>query len=269
MRQTVLVSHFFNEEFLLPYFLRHHVPMFDHGVMIDHASTDRSVEIIRQLAPGWEVVDTRLDCFDAIENDREVEEHEARFPEAWKVVLNTTEFVIHPDLRGLLAGLEAAGQECLWMKDFAVVDTLEEQNVEPTDDPLWLQREHGFDAASVRSRMIHHWPHGDWIMGRHSSHRSRKNQGMVDDRVLVLWFGWSPMSRCRPRKLQIQTRIPIQDKCLRRGVEHIQTPESLQSAFEGFSLASCHMPSVYPAYKQRMEEMRAAYFAVGSPWRAG
>src|SRR6516164_5807036 len=50
-----LISHFWNEEFLLPYWLRHHLPLFDHGVLIDYTSTDRSVEIIHELAPHWEV----------------------------------------------------------------------------------------------------------------------------------------------------------------------------------------------------------------------
>lgn len=267
MRQ-VLISHFFNEEFLLPYFLRHHVPMFDHGVMINHCSTDSSVDIIKALAPGWEIVDTTLENFDAELNDREVESHEARFPDDWKVVLNVTEFIIHPDLRWFLREQLKKNQHWVWMRDFGIVDTLEEQDKPVTDEPLWLQREHGFDAATVRSRMIHRYQHGDWILGRHSSHKSRKHPGMLTDEVLVLWYGWSPMSCCRPRKLQIQTRIPEKDKALRRGVEHIQTPESLQETYLGFAAGSCHLPSVYPAYRNGIEAMKSAYFAEGSPWRA-
>jgi FkbM family methyltransferase len=39
---TTLIGHFRNEEYLLPWWLRHHVPMFDHGVLIDYSSTDAS-----------------------------------------------------------------------------------------------------------------------------------------------------------------------------------------------------------------------------------
>ena len=31
----VVVSHFFNEAYLLPWWLRHHRDVFDHGVLID------------------------------------------------------------------------------------------------------------------------------------------------------------------------------------------------------------------------------------------
>ncbi|MCA3390648.1 MAG: glycosyltransferase family 2 protein, partial [Roseomonas sp.] len=37
-----VICHFFNEAYLLPWWLKHHVPIFDHGVMIDHGSTDGS-----------------------------------------------------------------------------------------------------------------------------------------------------------------------------------------------------------------------------------
>lgn len=258
MRRTVLISHFFNEEFLLPYFLRHHVPMFDHGVMINHASTDASVDIIKTLAPGWEIVDTELECFDAEKNDREVERHEARHPDAWKAVLNTTEFVMHPDLRGFLANLESADRMAVWMKDFAIVDREDEQDMDVTDDPLWMQRSHGFDPFNVRSRMIHRFEHGKWILGRHSSHAHHKHPTVINQKILVLWYGWAPMSRCRPRKLQIQTRIPEADKIRRRGIEHVQTPETLQEEYLKFARSSVHLPSSYPAYKEMIDSMKKA-----------
>ena len=77
-----LISHFWNEEFLLPYWLRHHYPLFDHGVLLDYASTDQSVEIIRALAPRWEVRPSRNQWFDARDADAEVMEVEREFAEA-------------------------------------------------------------------------------------------------------------------------------------------------------------------------------------------
>ena len=55
MRKTV-VTHFFNEEYLLPWWLEHHKKYFDHGVMIDYNSTDSSVEIIKKICPTWTIV---------------------------------------------------------------------------------------------------------------------------------------------------------------------------------------------------------------------
>jgi len=36
----ILFSHIYNEEYLLPFWLKHHKKIFDHGVIIDNFSTD-------------------------------------------------------------------------------------------------------------------------------------------------------------------------------------------------------------------------------------
>src|SRR4051812_48551649 len=100
-----VISHFWNEEFLLPYWLKHHYPLFDHGVLIDYASTDRSAEIIHELAPQWEVRSSANVWFDARDVDAEVMAVEREF-NGWKVALNTTEFLLCPDLRLFVRWLE-------------------------------------------------------------------------------------------------------------------------------------------------------------------
>lgn len=90
----VVVSHFFNEAYLLPWWLRHHRDVFDHGVLIDRCSTDESVNICRELVPSWEVVRSETAQFEAIMCDFEVMKHEARFPNAWKIALTITEFLV-------------------------------------------------------------------------------------------------------------------------------------------------------------------------------
>src|SRR5262245_52269241 len=100
-----LISHFYNEEDLLPHWLKHHVEMFDRGVMIDYASTDNSVDVIRQLAPHWEIRQSRNHYFEAVAVDLEVMDIETAC-EGWKMALNTTEFLLHPDLRGFLREFE-------------------------------------------------------------------------------------------------------------------------------------------------------------------
>src|SRR5688572_7700041 len=89
--RTVLM-HFYNEQYLLPWWLKHHVELFDHGVLIDYASTDESPDICRRLAPHWKLVQSQNAIFDEYDVDYEVMEHEAQLP-GWKMVLNTTEFL--------------------------------------------------------------------------------------------------------------------------------------------------------------------------------
>ena len=98
MAQRVVVSHFFNEAYMLPWRLRHHREIFDHGVLIDYHSTDASVEICRELVPHWEIVPSENATFAARLCDFEVMKHEQRFPDAWKLALNTTEFFVAPGL---------------------------------------------------------------------------------------------------------------------------------------------------------------------------
>ena len=73
MNGTIL-SHFYNEEYLLPYWLKHHRNYFDHGIMIDYASTDNSVDIIKTLCPNWRVVSSKNLNFEATSVDKEAKE---------------------------------------------------------------------------------------------------------------------------------------------------------------------------------------------------
>ena len=87
-----VVSHFYNEEYLLPWWLNHHKKVFDYGIMINYASTDRSVEIIKEICPHWLVVDSAFKEFDAILIDQEVMYYESQVP-GWKICLNIPEFL--------------------------------------------------------------------------------------------------------------------------------------------------------------------------------
>ena len=51
---TTVISHFYNEEYLLPWWLMHHTKLFDHGILINKGSTDRSAQISKRFAPYWE-----------------------------------------------------------------------------------------------------------------------------------------------------------------------------------------------------------------------
>jgi nucleoside-diphosphate-sugar epimerase len=59
-RRTLLITHIYNEEFMLPYFIRHHAGMFDHAIVIDYNSMDASRSILAREAPAtWRIVQAR------------------------------------------------------------------------------------------------------------------------------------------------------------------------------------------------------------------
>ena len=79
-----IISHFYNEEYLLPWWLEHHKKYFDYGLMINYNSTDRSVEIIKDICPDWQIVNSTNEQFDALRVDSEVSYYEEQIP-GWKI----------------------------------------------------------------------------------------------------------------------------------------------------------------------------------------
>lgn len=232
MAVLTLISHFYNEEFLLPHWLTHHVRLFDHGVLIDYASTDRSLEICRALAPHWEVRPSQNSCFDAYAVDLEVMQIERGF-DGWKMVLNTTEFLFHPDVRGYIASLESDEPDlgCVATRCAVMCDSSAECAGADTNRPMVLQKHYGYvdyGQQTRRLRFLHRFSDGRYHLGRHGTDHPAR----LRDDLLLLWFGFSPwVEQLKARKLQIQTRIPDHDKRAWRGKEHITTPAQLEEAF--------------------------------------
>jgi hypothetical protein len=245
---STLISHFWNEAFLLPFWLRHHLPMFDRAVLIDYGSTDGSREIIKQLAPDWEVRTSRNEWFDARDADAEVMAVEREFG-GWKMVLNTTEFLLSYDLALYVRWMARYRPEVegVWAFDLIVVDPLSERDREVTDAPLHYQKRWGYHGGGGRSRMLHRCADGRYLGGRHKSPIVDR---VVDDGLFLLWFGWSPMRYIRERKLQIQQRISARDRAERLGKQHIVTPEGLEAAYRQEAARAHELTRVYPAYKE-------------------
>lgn len=242
-----LISHFWNEAFLLPYWLRHHYPLFDHGVLLDYGSTDGSADIARTLAPGWEVRPSRNEWFDARDVDAEVMAVEREFG-GWKLVLNTTEFAVCHDLPLYVRWAEKYRPDVsgIWGYDLAIVDPLAERDAAVTDAPLYFQKRWGYHAGGARSRLLHRSADGRYDTGRHASAIAGKG---LDDGVFVVWFGWSPMRYVTERKLRIQERIPPRDRTDRLGRHHIVTAAELESAYLNEATKAYDLWDRHPVYR--------------------
>ena len=66
------ICHYYNEEYLLPYWIEHHKRIFDNIIFIDHHSTDRSNEIILKHYPKENIVTSINKEFNAKDCDEEV-----------------------------------------------------------------------------------------------------------------------------------------------------------------------------------------------------
>ncbi len=218
-----IISHFYNEEYLLPWWLEHHKKYFNHGIMINYASTDNSVSIIRQKCPDWTVINSRNQFFDAKLIDEEVMDIESSVV-GWKTCLNITEFLV-----GDYSLLNNTPDQEITVPCFIMVDAYPE--VLPSYDKLLIEQKHhgihyqGRDPLARRPRLIHNKKRVEYPLGRHYSEYNT-------EKLKVLWYGWSPFNKkTLDRKLQIQNRIPESDKARGFGSQHIADENKLKRIF--------------------------------------
>ncbi|MBX3117429.1 MAG: glycosyltransferase family 2 protein [Fimbriimonadaceae bacterium] len=230
---AVVIAQCFNEEYLLPWWLKHHYPLFDHGVIIDSHSTDRSTEIVRELAPGWEVVPRQSDVFSAETIDLEVMEVERRF-EGWKLSINITEFFCCRDFEMFRAFLEMDGRGMFGIRGVVLVDPPDTYAEPDPVRPLVAQRHHGFfedermgpQTVMMRSRFFHRFPDGAYTFGRHNSGHPHV---WHPPGALILWCGYSPWNeQFLARKLQIKGQLSDEDKKIGWGSQHMLEREELE-----------------------------------------
>jgi|DEB19_MinimDraft_3_1074340.scaffolds.fasta_scaffold42494_2 hypothetical protein len=201
MRKT-LISHFYNEEYLLPWFLNHHKKIFDHGIMIDYHSTDSSCDIIRTICPDWEIIKSKNQYFDPQPVDNEVVEIESRI-DGWKICLNVTEQII-----GNYEIMTTDGGQHL-LPNFFFVDLTREEELDYSI-PLYYQKKDGFaffdnngSLFSERcSRSIHTGTVSYPGAGRHFTH-------YTTDELVIFYYGWCPFNeKAINRKLGMSVKVP-------------------------------------------------------------
>ncbi len=218
--QSTVISHFRNEEQLLPYWLQHHRELFDHGILINYGSSDSSCDIIRELVPEWELIDSRNETFLAGACDAEIMDIEKRLT-GWKMALTTPEFVFLADLKERLELFERSGHKVFAFNIIQVTDSPIDKPL--SSSPLVLQRTYGYrpPEGTRQWRCIHCEETGKYASGRHGS---TGYQWCVDD-TLLLWYGYAPYSMAKSRKLSIQDNVPLNDLLGGHGVQHILTPD--------------------------------------------
>ena len=247
-----VICHVRNESYLLNWWLQHHKDKFDHGIIIDYHSTDRSMDLVKQITPTWQVIKSANKDFNAANCDIEVMNIERsiqqQYPYAWMITLNVTEFLIG-NTRKLLSAFKSkkpVRMQKLLACD-VMIDTDEQYYTEPdANKPLVQQRTFGMpcdysedtiynayagarDFQSIednvmydnrKMRSMHNFPinyfeTSVWRAGRHY-------WGTPAEDFRILWYGYSPFNEhLVNRKLAIQTQIPDADKAVGNGGQHL------------------------------------------------
>ena len=208
--------------------------MFDCAVIIDYDSSDGTVALIKKYAPStWKVVNSRNSEFNAEECDREVMEFEETLP-GWKIALNTTEFLIFPEMFNVLKNLEARSKSAVRISGYTMVDPsqLHDESLD-NEEPLWNRYHFGVPEHEISltyppsktsrpvGRLMHSNATGQYSIGRHAW---EKDDGELPRSVAsILWYGFSPWSpQLVGRKTQIHGRVPKMDLQVGRGTHHYE-----------------------------------------------
>jgi len=214
--KTTLLSHIFNEEYLLPFWLQHHKDMFDDIIIIDYNSTDKSIEICKKICPECKIIKSRNETFDANNVDKEIMNIENEI-EGIKIVLNTTEFLL----------CEIPVKE-LFMKETNQI-SYEINCISPYSNHIYnINNNYELFSNLLNTnvsyhkdrytRFIHNFSNGNYTVGRHNTH----NNCIKTNQAHVIWFGYYPMNNfLLKRKLQIQEKMSQFDKDHGLGFQHL------------------------------------------------
>jgi hypothetical protein len=220
---ATVLCHFYNEEYLLPFWLKHHRSIFTHGIMIDYHSTDKSVEIIKELCPTWEIKTTKNEMFDAYLVDKEVMEIENTIS-GFKIALNVTEFIIAKTEFNLTNDL------CIGMKSYTALSDFKN----PENEVEFINNIQRVCYNPNRGhRIIHSYQNGDYIIGRHFSNHPTT----ISTDMYILWCGFYPWNdNTLKRKCQIKDKIPESDKVRGFGVQHLWNKDQMECVLKYYEL---------------------------------
>jgi nucleoside-diphosphate-sugar epimerase/SAM-dependent methyltransferase len=235
--KTILFSHFYNEEILLTQWIRHHAPLFDCAVLIDHKSTDTSRKIIAREAPeSWNLVNSHLNEFCAQETDNEVAGYENSFDNNdWRLALTTTEFLMTLGLRRKENTTfdNMDGKRAIQIQSVSMIDTDPDATNTQPYNVIAAPKKSGFyfcekpehEKTKVEKYMNGHYNRfmhnirdftNPYWLGRHNFKHPAKPSNLH-----ILKCLYTPFPDFFARKLQIRARIPESNAREGWGFQHL------------------------------------------------
>jgi hypothetical protein len=240
-KNLTIISHIYNEEYLLPWWLKHHKDIADHGIIIDYHSTDRSLEIVKEICPDWIIITSRNEKFQADLVDAEVMDIESTI-DGFKLCLNVTEFLVPKEDINILFDNQLHNI-VYRIRRAAMIDN-DETNIPLPEESLVEKKNFGCvsnsfeelaqisDGLSLANfRFAHNYTSGEYTLGRHSCCLPN----IVDIDSLIYYYQFAPWTtEFIARKLQIKQNIPESDKAAGRGLHHFLTYEDMLSVKQKF-----------------------------------
>jgi hypothetical protein len=224
MENLTVISHIYNEEFLLPFWLEHNSKIFKNGIIIDYMSTDKSLDIIKTMCPHWKIITTRnminnKPNFEASCIDDEVSDIEKTIT-GFKICLNTTEFLfidnnfVFPtptiNLCYMIPAYSAASNDTYFL---------------PKNYNEFLQKMNLISTTNNRhNRFMHNFKYIKYQTGRHQCFA--RTTDIYPNMVILHVANYNKNKFFIDRRMQIQNNIPESDKKHGFGVQHILNSEN-------------------------------------------
>lgn len=219
MENFTVISHIYNEEYLLPFWLEHHSKIFKHGIIIDYYSTDNSIDIITKLCPTWKIIKTKNVIngnpnFEAELIDKEVKEIETTLT-GYKICLNTTEFLFIDNNEIIIDNLDKSIYKIQCHSVYSSSPLFSPNNLKD------LFKNIDFIKIGSRGvRFLHNHITLDYSIGRH--YIINNPTVILSEKMFILHVGnYNINPHFIKRKMQIQKNIPYTDKEKRYGFHHI------------------------------------------------
>ena len=243
---STVIMHFHNEEYLLPWWINHHKKLFDDGILINYHSTDRSVEICKELCPPhWQIVDTVNNDFSVDPIDTEIKMYEKSVV-GFKMTLTATEFLLTP-IPLLNLNRYIIDNKFNYIKTFGVCMVDMYPDDLPTyDEPLYAKKHHGMLTGYrvptyawgpdtyffLYSRYYHNQPFGKYRSGRHEV--DDDNQKQMGD-IFILKYKYSPWNRKSIDRIQQFVPLLVKsDLDQLKVTAHNQTEEEHMNLYNHF-----------------------------------
>lgn len=232
-----VIIHVRNEEYLLKWWIPHHMHRFDSGVVIDYGCTDGSIDLFRKLVPHWNIIKSNNKDFNPNNCDAEVHNVQTKileqYPNSYVIALNATEFLIG-DLNKLVACTTRIQK---LIPCDVMCDPIEYVWKEPDEtQSLIKQRYYGIQEQYDDTNMYNPWLTDNFLTAMHKYNdvfhytlrfmRSLHNYnldylaaagpgrhfwGTPCEDFRILWYGYSPYTRKMvDRKLAIKSQVPAE-----------------------------------------------------------
>lgn len=192
--------------------------------MINYASTDNSVNIIKEICPSWAIVDSVNEHFIDEYINREVKTNEKDI-NGWRICLNVTEFIL-----GDFSLIKDTPEKKYFMAPvISIIDEMEIRDSTSIDKniPLHDQIKTGLNLQDSivenAYRCFANYTQWFYPPGRHFKVGKEFNVNETTEYpFIILKYKYAPMTEeFIKRKLQIQNKIPYKEqKIFRNGDYH-------------------------------------------------